>query len=280
MADAHEGGAPQRPALVRRAARGAFDGTRGVALGARAILRGVGRLVRTPWLWPYGVAPVLVALVVFGGTLAWTLEVAVPAARDAAAERLGDVGGVAAWIVTFLLVLAAFAFAFYAAFPSIVRVVAAPFLALLSDRAYREIAGHPAPQPPGARFVRWVLRPIGEALVLLAIRLVVTALALPLLCIPVAGPILFFLVLLPLEGMDLLDLAQSARAVPLGRRLAFVRGHLGASAGLGLGAAGVLFVPGLNVLFLPALVVGAVLLDAEMCDDFAALPEHAGETTP
>ena len=44
-----------------------------------------------------------------------------------------------------------------------------------------------------------------KSFIFLGIRLVVTVVALPLICIPVVGAPLFFCVLLPLEGMDLLD---------------------------------------------------------------------------
>jgi len=254
------------------AVRTTLSGTKAFWCGARCIFAGTGRLVRSPHIWPYGVAPVVIALFVFVATTYWLVDWLVPAARAVAQEYLGAAGGIVAVLLTAAAVLAAAVFALYVAFPAIVRVVAAPFLALLSDRVFADVTGMEAPIPPGNRVVRWVLRPIGEALVFLAIRLVVTVVALPLICIPVVGAPLFFCVLLPLEGMDLLDLAQSARAVPLKRRLRFVRSNIAASAGLGLGAAGVLFVPIVNVFCLPALVIGAVLLDREIAADFPAAP--------
>jgi len=262
------------------AVKGTVRGTVGVTTGARCILTGVGRIVRTPWLWPYGLAPAAIGLVVYGAAFWWMLDL-VSAARGLAAEYTGAVGGVIATVLTAAVVVAAVLVAFYVAFPSVVRVIAAPFLALLADRVYADVAGGDPPRVPGSRLVRWVLRPIWESLVLLAIRVVVTALALPLVCVPVVGAGLFFAALLPVEGMDLLDWAQGARAVPLKERLRFVRRHLAASAGLGLGSAGLLLVPILNVLFLPALVVGAVLLDQRVSPDFAAhLPAREPEPGP
>ncbi len=261
------------------AVRSTVSGTKAFWCGTRCVVKGAGRLVASPHLWPYGIAPVVIGIFVFVGTTFWLFDWLVTIARAWSESVLGEAGGVVAVILTFTVVVGAALVAMYVAFPAIVRVIAAPFLALLSDRVYQDVTGMAAPTPPGSRFVRWVLRPIGEALVLLVIRMFVTVVALPLICIPVVGAPLFFCVLLPLEGMDLLDLAQSARALPLGQRLRFVRKQVAASAGLGLGAAGVLFVPILNVFFLPALVIGAVLLDREISADFPTAPSEPPDST-
>ncbi len=237
--------------------------------GALCILRGLKRMFHTPWLWPYAAAPVFIAFLTFVGTMYWLVTWLAPAVHEFVASHLWDWAASIAGIFTATGLIGAGLIAMYFAFPAIVRVVAAPFLALLADKTYQNVSGRPAPTPPGSKFVRWIVRPVFEALVLLGIRVLVTAPALLLLCIPVAGPILFFVVMLPLEGMDLMDLAQSARALPFGQRLRFVRGNLLATSGLGLGAAGVLLIPFVNVFLLPSLVVGAVLLDERMSPDFA-----------
>jgi len=241
--------------------------------GTFCVLRGLKRMVHTPWLWPYAAAPVVVALLSFVGVIYWLVNWLAPAMQEVVASRLPDWLASAAWFFTAAGLIGAGLIAMYFAFPAIVRVFAAPFLALLADKTYESVSGHPAPAPPGSKFVRWVVRPIYEAVVLLGIRIVVTVVALPLLCVPVVGTIAFFMIMLPLEGMDLLDLAQSARALPFGERLRFVRRNWIATSGLGLGAAGVLLIPFVNVFLLPSLVVGAVLLDQRMSPDFAGPPE-------
>ena len=110
--------------------------------------------------------------------------------------------------------------------------------------------------------------PLRDALLFLGIRAVWTVVALPLLFVPLAGPFLFFALLLPLEGLDRMDVAQSSRGVPLGRRLAFAAERFGACTGLGLVAGALVLVPVVNVLLLPGLAVGAVLLDREASPDF------------
>lgn len=116
--------------------------------------------------------------------------------------------------------------------------------------------------------MRWIVRPIGEALVLLAIRCAVLVAALPLLLVPVAGAVIFAAVGMWMLGVDLLDIAQSARGVLLANRLSFILRNLGACLGLGVTAGVLLLVPGLNLLLLPAVVVAGVLLDSRISPDF------------
>jgi CysZ protein len=266
------------------AVKGTVAGTVGVGTGARCVVAGISRLVKTPWLWPYGIAPVAIALLVFVGVTYWMVDSLVPFFREKAFEYTGEVGGIVATILGALILIAAALVAFYVAFPAVVRVFAAPFMALLSDRVYVAVAGHEPPPVAGSRVMRWVVRPTLEAIVLLCIRIVITVVALPLNCIPGVGTALFFAILLPIEGLDLMDLALSARGVSLADRIEFVKKHIAASSGLGLGAAGLLLIPVLNVFFLPALVVGAVLLDQKISPDFAAhvdaLPGTPSEALP
>lgn len=234
--------------------------------------RGVGLLMVRPRWWPYALLPVIMALIAFiylliqtfGGVhdwvSAWTLSV------------FGEVGGWFAALLSAIALIVAAMLLFYVAFPPFARLVAAPFMALFADKIVEGVSGRPVPQPEGSRFVRWVLRPIAEAFVLLLIRVVITLVALPLLLIPLLGQVAFAMLLFPIEAMDLLDWAQSARAVPLNRRLPFLRQNLAACAGLGAGAALFLAIPVVNVFAVPALLVGAVLLDQKLSPDFPGNP--------
>lgn len=262
------------------AASTAIRGGKAFGLGSVCIFRGAKRLVVTPWLWRYALAPAVLAFVMFVGCFWWFWSVGVDWAKGLAAGWMGETGGLVAGILAGLAILAAALLLFYVAFPSLVRIVAAPFLALLADRVYEDVAGRAPPAYPGTRFRRWIVMPIRDAIMVVGIRLVVTCIALPLNFIPVLGQAAFFAVLLPLEGLDLLDLGLSARAVPLKERLVFTRRNLAAASGLGMGSAAVLFIPVVNVFFLPSLVVGAVLLDAEISPDFAPGDTAPGSSTP
>lgn len=245
--------------------------------------RGMARLLGRPSWWPFAILPVLIALVAF--VYLWTQSFGwVQGHVDAwSTQVFGDVGGWFALLLSGLVIVAAGVLVFWFAFPPFARLVAAPFMALFADRVVIGVSGRPLPEPDGSKFVRWVLRPTFEALVLLLLRIAVMVLGLPLLLIPVVGQILFAAILFPIEAMDLLDWAQSARAVPLNRRLPFLRQNLAACAGLGAGAVFFLAIPIVNVFSVPALLVGAVLLDQKLSPDFPGnepAPEPDAERLP
>jgi CysZ protein len=232
----------------------------GFGLGLSCGLRGIGRCVTTPALWPWALVPAALAFALF--VMPWWLaHDAVEARLRAWAEEQAGAGwgSAASWTATFVLFLAALV-ALYLVFAPLARVVAAPFLALLSDRTARALAGAEPPPLATHPFARFVFVPVRDALVFLAVRVVVTALLLPLHCVPF-GSLVFFALLVPLEGLDRMDVAMSSRGVPLGRRLAFLGEQTGACIGLGVVAAALILVPVANVLLLPGLAVGAVLLD-------------------
>lgn len=238
----------------------------GFLTGFACAFRGMGRLAASPGLWPYSLAPVVATSALLAGLL-WLYQS--HAVEPLAAWARGLAGGAAwaDWTATVASWLAA-AVAVFFAFTALVRVVAAPFLALLADRTVALLTGAPAPCGPGGRLVRWIVRPVSEALLVLAIRLTLTVLALPLLFIPVLGAFLFAAVTMGLLGLDLLDIAQSARGVLVKERLRFAFGHAGACFGLGVAAGLLLLVPCVNVFLIAPAVVGAVLLDRSISPDF------------
>lgn len=237
----------------------------GFLSGIRAALDGLAMLVTTPTLWGWGLAPLVATAWLLVGLLAlyraYAVDPVAAWARDLTGGAWGD------WAAT-VLVWALAAVVLFFAFATMVRVVAAPLLLVLADRTVARVSGAPAPAAPGGPVMRWVLRPLAEAGVLLAIRLAITIVALPLLFVPVAGTVLFGVVTMGLLGLDLLDIAQSARGVLLGPRLRFARSHLAACLGLGVGAGLLLLIPCVNLVLLPAVVVAGVLLDSRIAPDF------------
>lgn len=236
------------------------------ATGLVCALRGIVHLAAAPPLWGWALAPVVAAAAVLGGAAVLGHGALSDLVHRWSEEHLGGSG--VTGIAFHVLFWVAFAAAMFFAFSFVVRLIAAPFLALLAERTVPTVAGAPAPASPGPPLVRWVMRPIGEAIIVLAIRLAVTIVALPLLLVPVVGALLFTVISMALLGLDLVDIAQSARGVVLGPRLRFARAHAWACLGLGVGAGLLMLVPCVNVLLLPAAVVAAVLLDERLAPDF------------
>ena len=234
--------------------------------GLSCAFRGIVHLAATPSLWGWALAPIAVSSVVLGGAAVLGHNALADVVTKWSDEHLG--GSAVTGIAFHVLFWAAFCVAMFFVFSFVVRLIAAPFLALLAERTVPTVSGAPAPASPGGPFVRWVLRPLGEAIVLLALRLAVTLLALPLLFVPVVGAILFTGVSMALLGLDLVDIAQSSRGIVLGPRMRFAWRNAWACLGLGVGAGFLMLVPCVNVLLLPAAVVAAVLLDSRLAPDF------------
>jgi CysZ protein len=234
--------------------------------GFVSAFRGVGTLVASPRLWPWAIAPAAAAVVLLSAALILIERWAFEPLRAWATQSLGDTEWAGwtlyafGWIVGFVALT--FVYCTFA------RLIAAPFLALLADSAVSQLSGRPAPAAPGGPLMRWVARPLAEALWLLAIKLAVTIVALPLLLVPVAGPVLFWIVASALLGLDFLDVALSARGILMVERLRFARSHAGACLGMGVAGSLFLMVPCLNLILLPGCVVGAVNFDQRVSPSF------------
>jgi len=92
-----------------------------------------------------------------------------------------------------------------------------------------------------------------QALIIVAVM--GTGLALP----PVAA-LAWFVLATFLAGLDFLDVPLSARGIPLGRKLKTLWQNRSLAVGFGLAAHLMLIIPGLNIVLLPAGVIGATLL--------------------
>ena len=143
-------------------------------------------------------------------------------------------------------------------------VVAAPFNARLGEVLDERVTGHPAPAFALARVLSDLLRTV----VLEAIFFVVnTLLFLASLAFAPAAPVLGFLGLVFTAfyfAVAYLEIPLVARDATPGERARFWSTHAMALLGYGTGVAVFLFLPIVNVLFMPAAVAGAVLLFAEL----------------
>lgn len=90
---------------------------------------------------------------------------------------------------------------------------------------------------------------------LIIVGVIVVGLALP----PAAAAAWFVLATF-LAGLDFLDVPLSARGIPLGRKLGMLWQNRSLVVGFGMAAHLMLIIPGLNIVLLPAGVIGATLL--------------------
>lgn len=157
-------------------------------------------------------------------------------------------------------------------------LVAAPFNDALSEAVERLVTGGPAPPFSLRRVLLDVVRAVRIELVKVSIyALIVAPMLLASLFIPAIGQAIslvgFALTAIYL-GVDYVDWPAARRDWSVGERMRLARRQLPAIAGFGTAVWILLFIPVVNLLFMPAAVAGGTLL-------FLSLhPEEAGKTPP
>lgn len=226
------------------------------------ILTGFVFLWRNRVLWKYAAAPLAISFVIFGASYVllyhWFYDM------------LGGIMG-DQWywkvlyyliIVTLVVILVA---VFFFVFRALASAIAAPFNDLLSEKTEQLVTGVYRDTPFSViQVFKDAGRSIAHSFKILGIYLGLLILFLFLLLIPVLGYQLYAAATILLSSYML---AYEYLGYPLDRRRlsfrekrAFLKANLRSSLGFGIGNLGVACVPGLNLLMIPAAVVGGTLL--------------------
>lgn len=242
--------------------------------GARYVVRGFKfPLVEHPRLMGLVAMPALINAVLFIGFIVgvWSWGGGL---LDGVLVGIVDVEH--AWYVTpFVWLLQVFSWLFFAmlvvagCFVTVYLiggVIAAPFNDVLSEKVEAIRLGTPDPPFSVKKMLADALFAMGQELRRVAFLLVVYLLLLPLHLIPVFGTVIWgwlgFLIL----TMDQLDIPLARNRYRFSERLGAVKGNVMVSTGFGAACAGLLWVPLLNFLCLPAAVVGGTLLYADLME--------------
>jgi CysZ protein len=235
--------------------------------------RGLRFLGARPALWKWVIAPSLVTLVLLIGAIVLVARLAgslVAKVTGWLPDSLAGVGGGLLWIV----VVAALSFGALLVFVAVAGMVAGPFCELLSEAIEEQVTGQPGPPFSLGAFLRGVVAGLAHGLrrLLAALAGLVVLFAIGL--VPVVGTI----AALALGGWftaraaayDCYDAVLSRRNLPYEGKLAYLARHRGRTLGLGAGVAGLLLIPGVNLLALGVGAAGATLAALEL--DGRALP--------
>ncbi len=250
-----------------RLGRGFWDGLRRPLRGARFVYLEHPGLVR---IW---IVPVLLTFLFFALGFWWALTqheaLAAwiwPAPRGEAWWQipLRWLHTLYEWVVLLLLLLCGMLLGVLLS-----SIFAAPFNDALSERVEGLVTGRPPPPFCWSALLRGVLSTVALEVFKLAIYLLVMApLWLLSLLLPIAGPLLSsvagFLFSAAYFALDYLDYAAARSGWPARRRFGLLRRHPARMLGFGVGVWGLLFVPVLNLFFMPAAVTAGTLLFLEM----------------
>lgn len=240
--------------------------TSGVLVGALAPFRGFAFLVVRPRLWPALLVPVLLvgAAILGAGWIAWNLVPFWFAAWIWAPPGPGPIG--AMWGVAALLsVMLGFGL-FTVVGVSLARILAIPFYDRVSEKVEAEVAPGNTPPLSGGEYVSEMLRATGHSLLALGAWLVVMAGISLLALVPVLdviAPILGFAATALFLARDLADFALARRRWTFAEKARYLQDRWPGFLAFGSVTLLLLGLPLIDLLALPAAVVGATLLITE-----------------
>lgn len=223
--------------------------------GIRFYLTGLRLLFRFPSLLVISVIPILATIILLIGIafgLAW-------GAGEVAAVFSNSSLRSAIRLITFLLALVGGYFLYL----PLARILLAPLSEGLSRRAHALHKGERLVGQDGSWF-RAIIE--GVKLVGLQMVLVGAAVVVGIVFPPVGLPVGSMLAIFACS-LDFFDIPLSVRRMTLREKLRLVGRHGALSFGFGTAAWLSLFVPGINILLLPAGVIGATVLIAEIAPE-------------
>lgn len=184
--------------------------------------------------------------------------------------------GVLHWLLRAVVLLALWAVGLVAVV-FLTNVVAAPFNDLLSEEVEHLVTGRKGPPFELAILVRDAVRTVGLELLKLALYLCVMVPMFVISYVPVVGPIVYavvgFLFTTLYFAIDYVDWPASRQNRSIHYRFGLLREHFMPMFGFGTGVWLFLFVPLVNLLFMPAAVAGGTLLFLELQADPRASDE-------
>ncbi|HLU68322.1 MAG TPA: EI24 domain-containing protein [Kofleriaceae bacterium] len=241
----------------------------GLVRGATDVARGFHYLMAHPRLWGWVVAPAILTLILIIAIIAGVLALIAPAVAWVAVlvpDFLeGWVGGVLR-----LLVVVGLASAGFVVYVSVSGMLAGPFCELLSESIEERVTGKKPPPFSPIAFVRGLVIGIVHSIRRLGVYLATLALVFVLgAALPVVGPAAAMVVGAYLaaraSAYDCYDAVLARRGLSYRDKGAYLRAHRGRTVGLGAVVAGLLLVPGVNLVALGLGAAGATLaaLDLE-----------------
>lgn len=235
---------------------------RELARGANDVSRGLAVLRAHPALWKWVVAPAIVTLLLIVGAIALIAHLTHPLVAWVVAHLPHFMASIAGPLLT-VIVVALLGAAALLVFTAVAGAVAGPFNEMLSERIEARLMGRAVPRFSLPGFVHelglGLVHGVRRVIVAILGALVILALGF----IPVVGTIaalvLGFWFAARGAAYDSYDAVLARRALGYREKLAYLQRHRSRSFGLGAVVAGMLLVPGLNLIALGLGAAGATV---------------------
>lgn len=230
--------------------------------GVRDVGRGLDVLRAHPALWKWLIAPAVITLVLLVALVAGVVHLVDPLVGWVVGQLPSWLASVAGPLLT-LLIVVALSFCALILFVSVAGAVAGPFNELLSEHLEATLTGRPAAPFSFPVFARDAVLGVLHSLRRLAASLVGLAIVFVVGLVPVIGTIAAVLIGGWLSARsaayDSYDAVLARRSLAYRDKLAYLARHRSRTFGLGLAVAGLLLVPGINLIALGLGAAGATV---------------------
>lgn len=233
-----------------------------LATGVRDVGRGLAVLKAHSSLWKWLIAPAIISLLLLVAAVVGILHVVDPLVGWLSAHLPSWLASAAGTLLR-LLVLALLGTAALFVFTTVAGMIAGPFNELLSEHVEAVLTGRPAPPFSLRELIHGAILGVVHGIRRLVVALLGVVLVLVLGFVPVVGTIAAVLIgawlAATAASYDCYDAVLSRRAMAYRDKLAYLARHRGRTLGLGLAVAGMLLVPGLNLIALGIGAAGATV---------------------
>jgi len=238
-----------------------------LARGLGDLGRGFRFLNAHPALWRWVLAPATLTLLLLIGAIAGVVRLAGPLVAWSTAWVPDAIAGAASGVM-WILVVTGLSIGALLVFVAVVGIVAGPFCELLSEAIEAQVTGKPSPPFSLAALLRGAGVGLLHGLRRLVASLAGMVLVLTLGLVPVVGTIAAAVIggwlAARASAYDCYDAVLSRRELPYAGKLAYLARHRGRSFGLGAGVAGLLLIPGVNLVAIGVGAAGATLAALEL----------------
>jgi len=233
-----------------------------LASGIADVTRGFSFLNRHPRLWWYVLAPAAITLLVLAAAVFGVLHLAGPLVAYITGWMPDWIRGVASVLLDIVVVIGLGAGALLI-FVAALGLIAGPFNELLSEAVEAAATGEPGPGFSFAGFTRGLVLGILHGIRRLGVALLGVIALFALGFVPVIGTIaaivLGVVFTARAAAYDCYDAVLSRRELAYAAKLEYLQARRQRSFGLGLAVAGLLLVPGVNLVALGVGAIGATL---------------------
>jgi CysZ protein len=235
--------------------------------GAGDVARGFAFLNQHPRLWAWVIAPAIITLLILTALVIAVVRLVDPTVAWMTSWLPGFLEAIASALLTIVVVIALGAGALLV-FVAIVGIVAGPFNELLSEAIEERLTGKLGPRFSAGAFLRGFAMGALHGLRRLLVALAGFVLLLALGFVPVIGTLaalaLGFYLAARAAAYDCYDAVLARRHLAYRDKTAYLARHRARTVGLGAAVAGMLLVPGVNLIALGLGATGATLAVREL----------------